>query len=197
LVGGERTAQNPAGTLDSVGDSEFSVLHTPRLVLRRFTMADLDPFVAYRADPEVARYQGWEAGFSRAQGEEFLEWVKSVDPDTPGEWFQFAIERRDAAGLIGDCAAHFGPEETEIGFTLAPAHQRMGYATEAVGALLGYVGSRGHTPAVAWCDVDNLPSRRVLERLGFALVETVDGEHRFTLDLCTGSGTSAAAPGHS
>ena len=42
---------------------------------------------------------------------------------------------------------------------------------------------RGHGAAVAWCDIDNLPSRRVLERLGFALVETVDGEHRFTLDL--------------
>ena len=180
-----------------MGDSEFSVLHTPRLVLRRFTTADIDAFVAYRADPDVARYQGWEAGFSRAQGEEFLEWVKSVDPDTPGEWFQFAIERRDAAGLIGDCAAHFGPEETEIGFTLAPEHQRMGYATEAVGALLGYIASRGHTTAAAWCDVDNLPSRRVLERLGFALVETVDGEHRFTLDLGTSSETSAAAPDHS
>ena len=180
-----------------MGDSEFSVLYTPRLMLRRFTTADMDAFVAYRADPEVARYQGWEAGFSRAQGEEFLEWLKSVDPDTPGEWFQFAIERRDAPGLIGDCAANFGPAEVEIGFTLAPAHQRMGYATEAVGALLGYVASRGHTTAVAWCDVDNLPSRRVLERLGFALVETVDGEHRLTLDLGTGSETSAAALGHS
>ena len=115
------------------------MLYTPRLMLRRFTTADMDAFVAYRADPEVARYQGWEAGFSRAQGEEFLEWVKSVDPDTPGEWFQFAIERRDAPGLIGDCAAHFGPTE----------------------------------------------------------VETVDGEHRLTLDLGTGSKTSAAALGHS
>jgi RimJ/RimL family protein N-acetyltransferase len=169
-----------------VGDSEFSLLHTPRLVLRRFTPADLDAFVAYRADPDVARYQGWEAGFTRAQGEEFMGWVRSVDPDTPGEWFQFAIERRDLPGLIGDCAAHFGPAEVEIGFTLAPAHQGMGYATEAVDALLGYVAARGHMTAVAWCDVDNLPSRRVLERLEFALVETVDGEHRFTLDLSTG-----------
>jgi RimJ/RimL family protein N-acetyltransferase len=174
-----------------MGDLEFSVLKTPRLVLRRFTAADLDAFVAYRADPEVARYQGWEAGFSRAEGEQFIEWVTSVHPDTPGEWFQFAIERREAGGLIGDCAARFDPAGVEIGFTLVPAYQRMGYATEAVGALLGYVASRGHTMAVAWCDIDNQPSQRVLTRLGFALDGTVDGEHRFTLDLGPSSRTTA------
>ena len=44
-----------------VADSEFSVLHTPRLMLRRFTVADLDAFVAYRAEPEVARYEPKQA----------------------------------------------------------------------------------------------------------------------------------------
>lgn len=165
------------------GDAAFTRIETPRLVLRRFAADDLDAFVAYRADAEVARYQSWDAGYSRSKGEEFIEWVSSVHPDTPGEWYQFAIERREAPGLIGDCAARFDRAGVEIGFTLAPAHQRQGYATEAVGALLGYIGSRGHTQAVGWCDAENYASRRVLERLGFALDQTVDGEHRFTLDL--------------
>ncbi|HEV8451519.1 MAG TPA: GNAT family N-acetyltransferase [Gaiellales bacterium] len=164
-------------------DAGFTVIETPRLVLRRFDAADLDAFVAYRADAGVAQFQSWEAGYSRAQGEQFIDWVTSVHPDTPGEWYQFAIERRAAPGLIGDCAARFDPAGVEIGFTLAPAHQRRGYATEAVAALLGYIRSRGHSTAVAWCDVENLASRRVLERLGFAFDDTVAGEHRFTLDL--------------
>jgi aminoglycoside 6'-N-acetyltransferase len=167
----------------TAGDAGFTVIETPRLVLRRFEAADLDAFVAYRADAEVARFQSWEAGYGRAQGEAFIEWVTSVHPDTPGEWYQFAIERRAAPGLIGDCAARFDPAGVEIGFTLAPAHQGQGYATEAVGALLSYIRSRGHSTAVAWCDVENDASRRVLERLGFAFDRTVDGEHRFTLDL--------------
>jgi RimJ/RimL family protein N-acetyltransferase len=166
-----------------VVDREFTVLHTQRLLLRRFQPCDLDAFVAYRADPEVARYQGWEPGYSRDRGEAFMEWVSSADPDTPGQWYQFAIERQEAPGLIGDCAARFDDDAVEVGFTLAPAHQHHGYATEAVGRLLTYLASRGHTAAVAWCDIENVASRRVLERLDFVLRETIDGEHRYTREL--------------
>jgi len=166
-----------------VPDREFTVLRTPRLLLRRFQPGDLEPFVAYRADPGVARYQGWEAGYSRAQGEAFIQWLAAADPDTPGEWYQFAIERRQAPGLIGDCAARFDDDAVEVGFTLAPEFQGQGYATEAVERLLGYIASRGHRQAVAWCDVENVASRRVLDRLEFTLRETIDGEYRYTREL--------------
>jgi aminoglycoside 6'-N-acetyltransferase len=32
---------------------------TPRLRARRMVADDLEPFVAYRSDPEVARFQSW------------------------------------------------------------------------------------------------------------------------------------------
>ena len=38
----------------------FSRLDTPRLILRRFRAGDLKSFVAYRKDPEIARFQSWE-----------------------------------------------------------------------------------------------------------------------------------------
>jgi RimJ/RimL family protein N-acetyltransferase len=164
-------------------DSAFRELRTARLGLRRFGPDDLDAFVAYRADPDVARYQSWEAGYTRAEGEAFLRWVMAADPDTPGEWFQFAIKLEGAAGLIGDCAARFGPDAVEIGFTIAPAHQRRGYATEAVTGLLGYVRDRGYRWVVAWCDIENVGSQRVLTRTGFACDMTENGEHRYSLEL--------------
>jgi RimJ/RimL family protein N-acetyltransferase len=164
-------------------DSAFQELRTVRLRLRRFGPADLEAFVGYRADPDVARYQGWDAGYSRAAGEEFLRWVMSADPDTPGEWFQFAIELAAVSGLIGDCAAHFDRNGVEVGFTIAPAHQRHGYATEAVGGLLGYLRARGHRRAVAWCDVANVGSQGVLTRLGFVRDLTEGGEYRYSLPL--------------
>ena len=40
------------------------LLETSRLVLRRFAPGDEAAFAAYRSDPEVARYQSWEAPFS-------------------------------------------------------------------------------------------------------------------------------------
>jgi len=39
-------------------------LRTARLRLREMRAADLPAFVAYRQDPEVARYQGWDESFS-------------------------------------------------------------------------------------------------------------------------------------
>ncbi len=39
--------------------STTTYFETSRLRARAFTAADVDAFVAYRADPDVARYQSW------------------------------------------------------------------------------------------------------------------------------------------
>jgi len=74
--------------------------------------------------------------------------------------------------MIGDCALHAlaeSPGAIEIGFTLAPAHQGKGYATEAVACLLDYAfGRLAKGRAIAITDVHNTASIAVLERLGFA-----------------------------
>jgi RimJ/RimL family protein N-acetyltransferase len=151
-------------------DTTFARLTSARLVLRRFRAGDIETFVRYRADPAVARFQSWE-NFSAADGREFFAWVSTQHPDTPGEWFQFAIELRAMGAMIGDCALHAladKPREVEIGFTLAPESQGRGYATEAVSCLLDYVfGPLAKERAVGITDVRNTPSIAVLERLGF------------------------------
>ena len=68
-----------------MGDAAFTALTTQRLVLRRFRPQDLDAFVAYRSDPEIARYQGWEVPYRRGQAQQFLQELEAIDPDTPGE----------------------------------------------------------------------------------------------------------------
>jgi RimJ/RimL family protein N-acetyltransferase len=151
-------------------DSTFERLTSTRLVLRRFRADDIESFVRYRADPAIARFQSWE-NFSAADGEEFFASMSGQHPDTPGEWFQFAIELAATGAMIGDCALHAladMPHEVEIGFTLAPAFHGRGYATEAVACLLDYVfGPLAKERAVGITDVRNTPSIAVLERLGF------------------------------
>ncbi len=41
------------------------LLETPRLILRQFAERDVESFSRYRSDPEVARYQGWEAPYNK------------------------------------------------------------------------------------------------------------------------------------
>ena len=81
----------------------FTTLETPRLRLRHFRDADLALFMAYRNDPEVARYQGWE-GISEPEARAFLQEQKEIQPGVPGQWFQIAIERKETGMLVGDCA---------------------------------------------------------------------------------------------
>jgi RimJ/RimL family protein N-acetyltransferase len=108
-------------------DAAFTTLTTQRLVVRRFRPQDLDPFVAYRSDPQIARYQGWEAPYPAGQARQFLRELQGTHPDTPGKWFQFAVALRLTDRLIGDCATHVradDPRQAEIGFTVAAEHRQ-------------------------------------------------------------------------
>jgi RimJ/RimL family protein N-acetyltransferase len=153
-----------------VPDEHFTELISDRLLLRRFTLADLTTFVTYRSDRDVARYQSWDAPYSRADGERFLSELLGTHPDTAGEWFQFAMVLRGTGELIGDCASGTDvtdPRLAEIGFTLRPEFQGCGYATEGARELLGYLfGTRSKHRVTAQCDPRNTASVGVLERLG-------------------------------
>lgn len=146
------------------------VLTTPRLRLRPFQESDLEAFAAYRSDPDVARYQSWTPPFTLDQAAAFLGDMKLARPGQPGVWYQLAVERQSQPGLIGDCAFQVladDDQQAEIGFTFSPLHQKQGYATEAVRGLLGYLFSdlRLHR-VTATCDVENVASFRLLERVG-------------------------------
>jgi RimJ/RimL family protein N-acetyltransferase len=150
-------------------DESFTGLPGRRVMLRRFGLADVEEFVAYRSCAEVARYQGWDAPFPRDEGERVIRQMMAEHPDTAGEWFQFAVMLRSTGQLIGDCAAmpHADdPRQCDIGFTIAREHQGHGYATEAARLLVGYLfGERGKHRITAYCDARNAASAAVLERL--------------------------------
>lgn len=139
------------------------------MVLRRFREQDAPALAAYRSDPEVARYQGYD-GCTLAEAEEFVASMHGLSPGVPGRWFQFAVSLRRADGLIGDCALrcrNHEPRQAELGFSFARAHQGVGLATDAVRTLLDYAFSTLDLHRVlAITDVRNTRARRLLERLG-------------------------------
>jgi RimJ/RimL family protein N-acetyltransferase len=144
-------------------------LETPRLILRSFEERDALPFTAYRSDPEVACFQGWEAPFPPEEAARFVAEMMRAHPGTPGAWYQVAIELRSEEEMIGDCAFCVSTDgrQAEIGYTLARAHQGQGYASEALTRLLGYLFSDLNLHRVhANIDPENVPSARLLERLG-------------------------------
>jgi aminoglycoside 6'-N-acetyltransferase len=123
-------------------DTAFREHRSDRLMIRRFRAGDAAALAAYRSDPAVARYQSWDIPFSHAQAQSFIETLEAADPDSPGEWFQFALVEAATGVHIGDVAAGVDaddPRLATIGVTLATSAQGRGYAGEAVTWLLDYL----------------------------------------------------------
>ncbi|WP_328526486.1 GNAT family N-acetyltransferase [Kribbella sp. NBC_00359] len=142
-------------------------VRTERLTLRRFTTADAEAFAAYRSDPDIARYQSWDAPLPLAEAVQKVEEFAQGDPAAPG-WFQYAVDLDGV--LIGDLGLNLDENlmQAELGFTLASAYQGRGYATEAVRGLLDdvFIERKLHRVS-AECDARNTASARLLERVGF------------------------------
>jgi aminoglycoside 6'-N-acetyltransferase len=161
-------------------DTRFEPLVTERLLLRRSSLEDAETISAYRSDPEVHRHQGWERTDPEGIRAE-IEEMAGRAPGEPGGWVQLSVQERESGHLVGDVGlapADREPGVIKVGYTMAPAYQGSGYATEAVGALVAYAFDvLGADVVRAYASADNVPSIRVAEKVGMRLVERF--EHRY------------------
>jgi RimJ/RimL family protein N-acetyltransferase len=155
-------------------DSAFQTLDSERLVIRRFRDVDAKVFAAYRDDPDVSRYQGWDRPYSDSQAMDFISLLQGLSPGRTGTWFQFAIGLRDSNRLIGDVGLRTTddhPPQGELGFSLAVSHQGHGYAAEAVRRVIASSFSTlGMSRLFAATEGENVRARRLLSLLEFQLV---------------------------
>lgn len=145
------------------------IFTTARLSARSLAQRDLKPFVAYRRDPEVARFQSWSS-YRMSEARALLAAMNELTLGVPGHWYQIALEPHAGGGLVGDLATRVSteePREMEIGFTLAPDQQGNGFGTEAVRGLLDLAfGTLKMHRVVAVTDALNAPAAALLERVG-------------------------------
>ena len=149
--------------------TKFTEIESARLRLRHFQDSDVTPFVGYRNDPIVAKYQSWD-GISELEACTFIQEQKEIQPGEPGKGFQIAIELKATGVLIGDCYFTINAldhRQAEIGFTLSREYQGYGYATEAVLCFLNYAFHTFNLHRItAITDCENIASVALLERLG-------------------------------
>ena len=150
-------------------------LETERLVLRRFTMEDVDLVVALDADPLVMRYISGGAPTPRQEiVEDFLPaWLSYYERFTGyGFW---AAQAKQTSTFLG--WFHFRPppggalDNVELGYRLRQSAWGHGYATEGSRALIAK-GFRelGVQRVFASTMAVNTASRRVMEKSGLRFV---------------------------
>jgi len=142
--------------------------------LRRLHVRDRAAFQAYRSLPELGRYQGWSP-MSDSEAQEFLDEMHRAPLFTPGQWVQLGIAKPESDELVGDIGLYLSEDGTsgEVGFTLEPSSQGHGVAARAVREALQLLFAATSVARVLGItDERNLPSIKLLERVGFKFVES-------------------------
>ncbi len=145
------------------------MLHTNRLILRRWQPADRDAFARLNADPRVMEF--YPSVLTRAESDAGADRIeRHFEERGFGLW---AVELPDVAPFIGFVglqvprfAAHFTPC-VEIGWRLDPEFWGRGYATEGARAALAFGFEILQLDEIVAMTVPaNRRSRAVMERLG-------------------------------
>ena len=155
-----------------MGDNVF--LTTERLYFRQFTSHDAPLLYALDSDPEVMRYisKGQPTPLSRIEQDLLPQWIRhSTATPYLGYW---AVHEQASGEFIGWFHLRpdrYNPQEIELGYRLKRQVWGKGYATEGAGALLALAFAQGVERVVARTLVDNLASRRVMEKCGLQCEE--------------------------
>ena len=148
--------------------SEFPVLATERLTLRRCLLSDAKDILVFRGDPMVQRYNG--PVFETEDEVQALigEIHDEFDRETGIGW---AVALRDTDRVVGLFGYHDWNRfhrRAQIGYDLARAYWGQRVATEALRAMLDFGFERMDLNRVgAHTIADNYESVRLLERIGF------------------------------
>ena len=157
-----------------------ATLLTPRLTMRAWRRDDREPFAALNADPEVMRH--FPSTLSRAKSDELADRIE--DHFARHGFGLWAVEIPGVAPFAGYAglsvpafAAPFTPC-VEIGWRLARAFWRQGYATEAARSVAVFAFETLRLPElVSFTVPDNAASRRVMEKLGMTRDPSEDFDH--------------------
>lgn len=143
------------------------LLETPCLILREFRTEDFDALFEMESRPETARFEP-ERGADDVR--QYLEQAALQTLVQPRVHYRFAITIRpddSAKGLVGMARNIEMTRDWEIGWMVHPDAWGHGYASEAARRVLDFAFYEldAHR-VIAFCDVENLASERVMQKLG-------------------------------
>lgn len=150
-----------------------SLFETPRLRIRTFVESDFEILFELDSDPEVMKYISGGRPMTSDEVRATLQRIiaKYTEWKVYGVW---AAEKKDSNEFIGwfSLKPLPGTSEIEIGYRLLKSHWGQGFATEGAKVLLDYgLGVLGLKKVVAITNIENDPSKKVLQKIGLKLID--------------------------
>ena len=151
------------------------MIETENLIIRKFTLDDLDWLIEMRVDPNVNKYLGG----TRMQNPEAITKRLQFYMDCYEKFGfgQCAMIWKETGEMIG--ASGLQPledtGEIEVGYSLMKKFWRMGLGFECAQAWLDYGFEKaGMERIVAVADADNTGSWRIMEKCGMSFEKTAE-----------------------
>ncbi|MDE6203982.1 MAG: GNAT family N-acetyltransferase [Lachnospiraceae bacterium] len=145
-------------------------IETARLVLRNYRTSDFEDIKKYFANEEVSRYEDFYPMTD--------EQIKRIIHDWKDMDNRLVAELKSARTVIGSIGYWTDDEGHHcIDYDFNPDYSKTGYATEAGQALLCYMFETiGINSVYGDCDIQNISSWKLLERLGFRRIQRLDNQ---------------------
>ncbi len=164
----------------------MTILETTRLTLREFNPQDATALSQILSDPETMRF--YPAPYDQAGVEQWIARSRQrYQTDRVGLW---GMELKTTPELIGDCGIVLQQVEAErlyeIGYHLRRDLWGQGLATEAAIACRDWAFANLKTDRlISLIRPENLPSRRVAERVGMTIWREVNwhGLHHYVYSI--------------
>lgn len=152
-------------------------IQTTRLTLRRMVPDDAQAiFATYAQDPEVTRFLVWHPHRSVEETQAYV--AHCIQAWDSGTAFTWSIRTANEA-LLGAISLRVAGFKADFGYVLARSCWGNGYMAEALRPVVDWALAQ---PTIfrVWgvCDVENLASARVMEKVGMAREGIL---HRFVL----------------
>jgi RimJ/RimL family protein N-acetyltransferase len=154
-------------------------IETDRLLLRDFTLADLDELSQIFSDPEVVRYLGSGRPLCKEEAEGALRSI--ISHREQHGYGRRAVIFKQTGELIGYGGLRSFNGTPELVYLLKKSYWGKGLATEIAKASLKYgFCERQFERIVAMANMANKASHRVMEKVGMSFEKTA---HLCNMDI--------------
>jgi RimJ/RimL family protein N-acetyltransferase len=161
------------------------ILESKRLFFRQHELADLDCFCAMEMNPDVRRYVG---GYPRSREVAERKFREGPLQKASGRLSVWAAILKPDGPYVGRCGLY--PQidsrgetvvgEAKLSFYIGREHWGQGLASEAAAAFVKFGWEELQlSRIIAAVQVGNDASVRILEKLGFELIATEQGQRSF------------------
>ena len=155
-------------------------IETERLRLRDWEDKDLLPFQKMNANPQVRRYFPSLLSYRRSE----IDMQRMDDILKEKGVGLFAVELKETREWLGFIGVNYIPKGSkypfkelpfyEIGWRLIPEVWGNGIATEGAKAVIKYAKEKGITEIYSFTSENNLPSRKVMEKIGMTFLDNFE-----------------------